>query len=455
MPNHLVRFLAGALTSPERKSRLPHQNKNPGCKPVTIICTFGLLVLFLSSSSLAEGIGKDKFGSGGGGKDNESFASDQKINLKKVPLRRLANINQRIEDAKRSKEIDDAIAKLKEILKKLIEMRKDVRNERQATIKGISDTKNQISRTKTDIARLETEIASFAVGLIPRPDLAIMLSNKKKELSGLGQHHSSLESQLKDLNIYISEIDKKMKDVEKELQATRKQKELLQELFLAGPDEGARLMIGSSHALLIQSQLPPKRVRVRIEHRYEKLPLGSVPEKGFYVWKPVYDQTIDWNRLSAAGPNVVKFSFKTKPYKPKTGSNSSGIGLETKNNLGQSTSMTGGITFEGHGKYRAAVVRTDNEKAVTWSWRNFEVVGKVGSQSFKQRTTIRPPGIKPSTGIRPAQKKGPSETGGSTKQRYFQFGGIRSRGIDNLPPAVIPDPEPPALPNFELQGEKP
>jgi vacuolar-type H+-ATPase subunit D/Vma8 len=416
-----------------------------------------MLLVGVTSPGLADDIGKNKSGSGGGGKGNESFASNQKINLKKVPLRGLANINQRIENAKKSKEIDDAITKFKEILKKLIEMRKDERNERQATIKGISDTKNQISRTKTDIARLEAEIASFAVGLIPRPDLAIMLSNKKKELSGLRQHHSSLESQLKDLNIYISEIDKKMKDVEKELQATRKNKELLQGLFLAGPHEGARLMIGSSHALLITSQLPPKRVRVRIEHRYEKPTLGSTPAKGSYVWKPVYDQTIDWNRLSSAGPNVVQFSFKTKPYKPNPGSNSSGIGLETKNNLGQSPSMTGGITFEGRGKYRAAVARADDENSAlkSWSWRNFEVVGKVGSQSFKQRTPIRPPGIKPSTGIRPAQKKGTSESGGSTKQRFFQFGGIRSRGIDNLPSSVNPDPEPPALPNFELQGEKP
>lgn len=32
---------------------------------------------------------------------------------------------------------------------------------------------------------------------------------------------------------------------------------------------------------------------------------------------------------------------------------------------------------------------------------------------------------------------------------------IRSRGIESLPPLVIPDPEPPALPNFELQNEKP
>ncbi|MEX2491715.1 MAG: hypothetical protein WD425_08125 [Nitrospirales bacterium] len=38
---------------------------------------------------------------------------------------------------------------------------------------------------------------------------------------------------------------------------------------------------------------------------------------------------------------------------------------------------------------------------------------------------------------------------------YPNIGAIRSRGIDNLPPAVSPDPEPPALPNFELQGEKP
>jgi len=420
-----------------------------------------VLLVGVTSPGLAEGEGKNKSGNGpmsdGGDKGNESFASDKKINLKKVPLRRLANINQRIENAKRSKEIDDAIAKLEKIFNELIEMRKDVRNDRQATINGISDTKKQISRTKKDIARLETEIASFAAGGIPRPDLATILINKKKKLSRLRQHHSSLKKQLKDLNMYISNIDKNMKDVDKELQATRKKKELLQGLFLAGPHEGARLMIGASHALLITSQLPPKRVRVRIEHRYEKPTLGSAPAKGSYVWKPVYDQTIDWNRLSSAGPNVVKFSFKTKPYKPKPGSNSSGVGLETKNNLGQSTSMTGGITFEGRGKYRAAVARTDDEKAAfkSWSWRNFEVVGKVESQSFKPRTTIRLPGIKPSTGIRPAQKKGTSETGGSTKQRYFQFGGIRSRGIDNLPSSVNPDPEPPALPNFELQGEKP
>lgn len=32
---------------------------------------------------------------------------------------------------------------------------------------------------------------------------------------------------------------------------------------------------------------------------------------------------------------------------------------------------------------------------------------------------------------------------------------LRSRGIETLSPLVIPDPEPPALPNFELQGEKP
>jgi len=32
---------------------------------------------------------------------------------------------------------------------------------------------------------------------------------------------------------------------------------------------------------------------------------------------------------------------------------------------------------------------------------------------------------------------------------------IRPRGIETSPPLIMPDPEPPALPNFELQGEKP
>jgi len=41
-------------------------------------------------------------------------------------------------------------------------------------------------------------------------------------------------------------------------------------------------------------------------------------------------------------------------------------------------------------------------------------------------------------------------TGTTTKKSR-----ILSRGIDALPPPIIPDPEPPALPNFELQGEKP
>ena len=39
-----------------------------------------------------------------------------------------------------------------------------------------------------------------------------------------------------------------------------------------------------------------------------------------------------------------------------------------------------------------------------------------------------------------------------TFKRQFS---LRSRGIENLPPPVIPDPIPPALPNFELEKKKP
>ncbi len=45
--------------------------------------------------------------------------------------------------------------------------------------------------------------------------------------------------------------------------------------------------------------------------------------------------------------------------------------------------------------------------------------------------------------------------GRSSRGRQRITGRVRSRGIESPPPLMIPDPEPPALPNFELQGEKP
>jgi len=49
-------------------------------------------------------------------------------------------------------------------------------------------------------------------------------------------------------------------------------------------------------------------------------------------------------------------------------------------------------------------------------------------------------------------------TDSTIKRLVFNVGKmapLRSRGIESPSPLVIPDPEPPALPNFELQGEKP
>jgi hypothetical protein len=40
-------------------------------------------------------------------------------------------------------------------------------------------------------------------------------------------------------------------------------------------------------------------------------------------------------------------------------------------------------------------------------------------------------------------------------QQFMQRFSLRSRGIETLPPLVIPDPEPPALPNFELEKKTP
>jgi hypothetical protein len=40
-------------------------------------------------------------------------------------------------------------------------------------------------------------------------------------------------------------------------------------------------------------------------------------------------------------------------------------------------------------------------------------------------------------------------------QQFMQRFSLRSRGIETLPPPVIPDPIPPTLPNFELEKKKP
>jgi len=76
----------------------------------------------------------------------------------------------------------------------------------------------------------------------------------------------------------------------------------------------------------------------------------------------------------------------------------------------------------------------------------------------KAKTTFKPPKLKtpPTQGLAPVK---PSTVQPPTRGRFrfnrSRFKGVMSRGIDQLPAAVSPDPEPPALPNFELQGEKP
>jgi len=77
-----------------------------------------------------------------------------------------------------------------------------------------------------------------------------------------------------------------------------------------------------------------------------------------------------------------------------------------------------------------------------------------------QRERLRRPRLNP--GGAPSQLETPETPVGTPAptRGHFRFNrsrykGVMSRGIDQLPPAVSPDPEPPALPNFELQGKKP
>lgn len=56
----------------------------------------------------------------------------------------------------------------------------------------------------------------------------------------------------------------------------------------------------------------------------------------------------------------------------------------------------------------------------------------------------------PSGKVQQTPPPSPSKSQFNIRQFMQQFT-LRSRGIENLPPPVIPDPIPPALPNFELE----
>jgi hypothetical protein len=68
--------------------------------------------------------------------------------------------------------------------------------------------------------------------------------------------------------------------------------------------------------------------------------------------------------------------------------------------------------------------------------QNFNPVLKRGPQKFNPALDPRQQNINPN--LKPGQ---------------LNRNPVRSRGIESSSPLVIPDPEPPALPNFELQGE--
>jgi len=120
--------------------------------------------------------------------------------------------------------------------------------------------------------------------------------------------------------------------------------------------------------------------------------------------------------------------------------------------------LTGGIPFTGTLAV-AAVKKIANQGSGGTEANANNIVGAIalsaGSLLPVPTTQVTAPVTKPQS-VNPVIQ--PKVTRPPTKlplKRSFSLGGIRSRGLGNLPPLVIPDPEPPALPNTELPGVTP
>jgi len=74
----------------------------------------------------------------------------------------------------------------------------------------------------------------------------------------------------------------------------------------------------------------------------------------------------------------------------------------------------------------------------------------------EEKTSLKPSGFQaPRTGgVKQTPPPSPFKSQFNIQTFMRQFS-LRSRGIETLPPLVIPDPIPPALPNFELEKKTP
>ncbi len=283
--------------------------------------------------------------------------------------------------------IDEAIASIKAWIAG-VEKNRAAQQEKLADLKKlISDLKLAIRELTLEIKDLDTAIIASTVATagIPNPGTASLVSireAKKAQRRQLGKDLKGVEVSAEEPREKISRLTDLIETLKQTLISKRNEKNALTKkmakLEITAPSEGARLRVDSEEVIRVRSINPPAKIIFVVQK--DVVRGGETQDSAVsHEWKKVYERTWDWKKLPSAGGGDVSFGFKT-------GQQAEGQGIVVRPGL---------LPWFGKGDYRVQVrgigVGAQNEGASTpnqdtdsfaprSSWRNFSIVGKVGSE---------------------------------------------------------------------------
>jgi len=253
-----------------------------------------------------------------------------------------------------------------------VEKNRAAQQEKLADLKKlISDLKLAIRELTLEIKDLDTAIIASTVATagIPNPGTASLVSAreaKKAQRRQLGKDLKGVEVSAEETQQKITGLSDLIQTLKQTLISKRNEKNALTKkmakLEITAPSEGARLRVDSEEVIRVRSINPPAKIIFVVQK--DLVRGGETQDSAFsHEWKKVYERTWDWKKLPSAGGGDVSFGFKT-------GQQAEGQGIVVRPGL---------LPWFGKGDYRVQV-RSIGVGAPMSSWRNFSIVGKVGSE---------------------------------------------------------------------------